>query len=231
MANSATTAPKSAPAPVSPSPVAAPAPAESRTPTLGNPAERRQWAPGGAAIPRPDRAAGIKASLETITKLSGEKAADAPVVEVEEQARNPDGTFAPKGGDDASTLALVNEATAPKADAKKEQPKAETPKVEASKFSADDREKAETALRRTKVPESALKGLSEEDRVQWGLDLAKSQSEYDRKVTELSKGKGKETQHADSGQAPEQPATSSNLRSLIDALALDEQGEIGRAHV
>lgn len=108
----------------------------------------------------------------------------------------------------------------------KEQP-AETPDAKEPKWTEGDRQKAVTALSRAKVPESALKALSEEERVQWGLDLAKGQAENDRKVAEQSfKAKGSQTQVADSGTKPaEQPATPSNLRSLAEALALDGEGE------
>lgn len=216
MADTSTTPAKSAPAPVSKSPAAAPAPASPAAAPASTGNERRAWAPGSSHIPRPGRDEGLKRAQEAYTKAE-EK--------ITGQPRAADGTFAPKDAPEASQIEALDKAGAERA--AKEQAKAsETqPEAVASKFAEGDRKKAETALSRMKVPESALKGMSEDERVQWGLDLAKSQAEYDRKVTELSsKAKGKETGDAESAKAAEQPATTSNLRSLTEALMLDEEG-------
>lgn len=208
MGNSSTIVPKSNSAPASPTPDAKQA--SDKGTGLPGPMPRAAWPSGpGKASDKDARLADGKATYERL--LAKETAPKEVVQAVKElggkapdQPRAGDGTF-------AST---------------KEQP-AETPEVKESKWSEGDRQKAVTALSRAKVPESALKAMSEEERVQWGLDLAKGQAENDRKVTEASKAqKGTETNHADSTPKPvEQPATSGNLRGLADALALDEAGE------
>lgn len=160
--------------------------------------------------PKPTREAALKSGLETMQRLEKERgivvadAADAipkqTALPEDGQPRAKDGKFAPK-----------------------ESPAGETPagKVE-SKFSEADREKAVTGHRRGKTPEKALAALSEDERVQWGLDLAKSQSEGDRRVTEASKAK---TQIADPALKPTgQPAPTGNLRGLSEDLGLDEIG-------
>lgn len=110
--------------------------------------------------------------------------------------------------------------------AQTEQPAA-TPEDAESKHTEGDRQKAVAALKRAKVPQAAMDAISEDDRVQWGLDLAKSESEAARKVTAAAQAtKSTETVHADSATKPaEQPATNGSLRGLADALGLDEAGE------
>ena len=89
-------------------------------------------------------------------------------------------------------------------------------------------EKLETARKRWKLPDAAWKALSDEERVQWASDAAKSQSEADKMATELSKLRVKpETpKTADSAVRAqgEQPASTSTLRDLEDILAVDGEG-------
>lgn len=226
MVNTGTTPAKSAPAPVSKSPAAAPAPTSAPSVPASVQAVPGRWAPGASVRTR-DREAGLKAATEAYEKASG-------------QARGADGKFVPTEGNstptkadttgenDASVIEAATKAAqeeSAKVEASKEKP---APKAEESKFSEGDREKAATALKRAKIPQSAHDAMSEEERVQWGLSLAKSQAENDRKVQELSSKtkQGTETgAQADSKKPSEQPAQPGNLRGLADALMLDEAGE------
>lgn len=187
-------------------------PATTEQPTAPAAVPARESVETKPFAPRPTREQALKSGLETMEKLERAKgilpeAKDAqpaqtplPEDEKKEQPRAADGKFAPK--DDAS--------------------KAEKPDAVESKFSAADREKAVTGLRRARVPQAALDALSEDDRVQWGLDLAKSQSENDRRVTEATKTK---TQIADpASKSAGEPAQTGNLRGLSDDLGLDDVG-------
>lgn len=142
----------------------------------------------------PTREERFKAGLETFQKLSGAKAG---------QERGADGKFAPK------TEPLTPEAPAGKQ---------ETPKQDEG-----DRELALTSLRRAKVSEDALKGLSEDGRLTLGRAFAKILGDGDRMGRELAQlKKTPETpKAADSGKPPEEPATRTNLRDLATKVAAD----------
>jgi hypothetical protein len=95
-----------------------------------------------------------------------------------------------------------------------------------AKEKVSSEERALNALRRARVSSTILEKLSDEDRLQMGLDLAEQQSEVDRKLSE--KGGKKESRQAEPDKGTPQEKADHlpkvNAKPLAEALLLDEDG-------
>jgi len=151
---------------------------------------------------------------------------------------------APKMSDDAALAKLESapdgedEMEAPLA---KDPPRVKAEEVETKAEPAEDvdatpeeeanYEDALRALRRAKTPSAVVQGLSREEVVAWGSQLAKIQRDADGKITELQQLRSKGTE-TDAPEKPESEPTEATTRAdltavhtkLSEVLGLDDEG-------